>query len=267
MRAMSAESIDDLFAKTLTGDYDDDAPWAAVSELRRIGSREILDRAEEWCRSEDPLVRARGADVLAQIGKTADHPSNSFPNESYSAVSNLLRQEEDTRPLASAIYALGHIDNPDAVPLVLAYGSHSDANVREAVAFALGSFPNDPHSVKFLLLLLRDTDEDVRDWATFTLGVLSDADSEEVREALVGCLNDSLEDVREEAIAGLAKRNDLRVLPSLLAALEDECPTYRVIDTAHDLLKLDRGGPPNSAEVYAAALRARFAFELGVSQR
>src|SRR5882724_9716798 len=98
---MIAEDIDELFAKTLIGDYEDDAPWQAVGALRRIGSREVFSRAAEWCKLKDPLARARGIDVLAQLGKTADHPSNSFPEEYYSIVSSLLQQERELRPLVS----------------------------------------------------------------------------------------------------------------------------------------------------------------------
>lgn len=42
-----------------------------------------------------------------------------------------------------------------------------------------------------------DTDDDVRDWAAFGLGVLGDQDSVEIREALYRKLNDQSVDVRE----------------------------------------------------------------------
>src|SRR5260370_39849744 len=96
---MTSENIDELFARTLSGDYDDDAPWEAVRTLRQIGSRDVFDRAAEWCGSENPLQRARGADVLAQLGKTANHCSNSFPEESYDVVSRMLRRGKKQRPL------------------------------------------------------------------------------------------------------------------------------------------------------------------------
>ena len=55
---------------------------------------------------------------------------------------------------------------------------------------------------------------------TFGLGVLGNTDSDEIREALVRRLTDSDEDVREEAMVGLGKRKDQRVLSTLLIALE-----------------------------------------------
>jgi hypothetical protein len=39
---MSPEQIDEFFGQTLTGDYDDESPWAAVHALRREGSRWVI---------------------------------------------------------------------------------------------------------------------------------------------------------------------------------------------------------------------------------
>lgn len=88
---MNLDEINELFARTLLGNYDDDEPWAAVLALRRDGSRAVFEKAAAWCKSENPLQRARGADVLAQLGKTLEHRQNSFPEESYSAIVICLR--------------------------------------------------------------------------------------------------------------------------------------------------------------------------------
>jgi HEAT repeat protein len=255
---LPADDIDEFFAKTLNGDYEDDAPWQAVSALRRIGSREVFNRAAEWCTSSDVLVRARGVDVLAQLGKTADHPSNTFPEHSYSIVSSVLKEERELLPLASAISALGHLDNALGVPLIARYRTHPSAEIRFRVACALGSFPNDPRSASTLLLLMEDVDEDVRDWATFGLGVLGDSDSTDVRDALIRRLGDPNDDVREEAIAGLGKRRDRRVLPSVLAALERPPVTVRIVEAAYQLLDMENSRKDWGPSAYAAALRERF---------
>jgi hypothetical protein len=90
---MPEADIQQLFTETLRGDYEDEAPWNAVYKLRQLGTREVFDVASRWCSSTDPLMRARGIDVLAQLGKTVEHPTNSFPDESYSVVTNLLTGE------------------------------------------------------------------------------------------------------------------------------------------------------------------------------
>jgi len=255
---MAAGDIEDLFAQTLHGDYDDEAPWEAVSSLRQLGSRQVFEHAVAWVQSPDPMRRTRGIDVLAQLGKTFEHRSNSFPEESYAVVTKALHQEQELRPLSSAISALGHLDDARAVPLIAEFRSHRSPEIRFSVACALGSFPNDPLSVRTLLALLEDSDEDVRDWATFGIGVLGDHDSHELRDALCRRLKDGHADVREEAMAGLAKRLDTRVLPALLDALEQPSVSDCVVEASCALLGLDHDRKEWSGRDYASALRERF---------
>jgi len=256
--SMAGTDIDDLFARTLEGDYEDEAPWDAVYALRRIGTQEVFDKAAKWAESAEPLVRARGVDVLAQLGKTVEHPTNSFPEESYDVVARALQQETDLQPLNSAIAALGHLDDPRAIPLIAAYRSHPDSEIRFTVACALGSYPNDALSVGSLLFLMEDSDHKVRDWVTFGLGVLGDADSDEIRDSLDRKLSDSNVDVREEALIGLAKRHDTRSLATLIDALEQPTMTDRIIEAAYTLLGMDDDRKDWSGQDYANALRERF---------
>lgn len=251
-------NTDELFAKTLSGEYDDEAPWNAVRELHQIGTREVLEKAVTWCHSEDPLQRARGADVLAQLGKTAEYPSNNFPEECFKAVSEMAATEEEPRPLSSAIHALGHIGNPHAVPILVRHCAHSDPDVRFAVAFACGNFGNESLAVGTLLLLMSDEDVDVRDWATFGLGTLSELDSPAIREALVTALNDPEEDVRQEALVGLARRHDRRVLPSLFKQLQLRETDDRTIEAAREMLEMAHDSPDRKKSEYIAALKKRF---------
>jgi HEAT repeat protein len=251
---MNAE-IEALFGETLVGDYDADAPWAAVRELRRIASSEVFDIASNWCRSQNPLERARGADVLAQLGRTAEHPDNCFAEESYSAVSAMIENETDVLPLISAVYALGHIYDPRAIPLIIRFAQHPEAEVRFAVACALGHFPNDDLSARPLLALTEDVDEDVRDWATFGLGVQGNLDSPEIRDALAKRLSDPFSDARQEAMAALAKRRDTRVLLPLLQALEKPLVSNCEIEAAYLMLGFAREKEGWDKNDYAEALK------------
>lgn len=256
-------ALDELFAQTLRGDLDDEQAWEAVSALRRIGTREVFEQAAAWCKSENPVERARGASVLAQLGKTVDHQSNNFPEESYLAVSQMLLDEKEPEPLSAAIHALGHLNNPAAIPLLSPYLRHPVAEVRFALACALGSFANDPEAIQSLMALTNDTDDDVRDWAVFGLGNLGDSDSVEIRDALFSRLSDSNVNVREEAIFGLAKRKDTRVIPALLAALNQSefakpGGTTLIIEAAVAMLELEDERHDWGVADYASALRERF---------
>ena len=201
---MGSEKTQSLFAQTLVGDYESKEAWAAISALRRGGSREIFEYAADWCRSGDPLKRARAADVLCQLQAT----EGTLRDKSYDLITRMLEGEQNPMVLASAISGLGHLGKLDAIPVILRYQNHPDQDVRFAVACALGCFPNDPQAVRGLSQLTMDSCSEVRDWAVFGLGVQGDCDSPEIRDTLLRCLNDTDENVREEAAAGLRKRRD-----------------------------------------------------------
>jgi HEAT repeat protein len=260
---MTPQEIDQLFSLTLTGDYEDERPWEAVSALRRIGTRDVMEHAAEWCRSGEPLKRARGAAILGQLGKTVEHRSNTFPEQSFMAITQLLQSETEAIPLSSAIAALGHLDDPRAVPLIVGHFQNPAQDVRFAVACSLGSFPNHPLAVQTLLTLTQDPDEDVRNWAVFGLGVLGDVDSAEIRDALFSRLIDPNEEVREEAIVGLAKRKDQRVIPALRDALTthesgDSDVRMRISEAADYMLGIEEESRDWGAVQYLAALQERF---------
>ncbi len=255
---MTTEMVDEVFAKTLVGDYEDEVPWAAVHELQRLGTREVFDRAAEWCASVEPIKRARGADILAQLGRTSEHPGNNYPEESLAVISSLIQTEKESRPLGSAIYALGHIGDPRAVSLLVQYRNHSVPEIRSALAFALGNFSGDANAADILVHLSRDEDEDVRDWATFGIGALGKVDSPAIRDALIGRLDDSFEDARQEAIVGLARLKDERVLPALLLALDQPEVPDIIVEAAIEMLGLSDSVEEWTPASCAAALREKF---------
>ena len=147
--------IDELFRQTLEGDYDDEedegGPWEAVSKLQAIASREVFDRAVQWCRNKQPAKRRRGVDILAQLGKTEDHPDVVFAAESYAVIASVLEDELDLQVIDSCLVAFGHLGNPAAVPLILEHRANSDPDVRFAVAFALSCFADDPAAIRVLI--------------------------------------------------------------------------------------------------------------------
>jgi HEAT repeat protein len=181
-----------------------------------------------------------------------------FRDESYSLMVKMLETEQDPIAFGSAIHALGHLQNPAAIPLILIYQNYPDESVRFAVACALGCFPDDPQSVRGLLNLTSDADGEVRDWAVFGLGVQGDADSPEIRDALLRCLDDASVDVREEATIGLGKRKDLRLIPRLRTMLDEPVFKVRVAEAAAALLGMDKDPPEWTAADYKTALINRF---------
>ncbi len=252
----------ELFDQTLLGQYEDEEPWDAVSELRSNGSRETFEVAARWLQDYEPLKRARGAAILSQMRKPSEDPKAEpkwlFRAEAFPLIANMLECEDDPIVLDSGIAALGFLYDSAAIPIIASYTEHPDENVRFSVACALGHFPNDDDAVTRLLTLTRDVDSDVRDWAVFGLGVLGDADSTEIRESLFQRVTDIDEDVREEAIMGLGKRRDLRLLPVLRGLLDAPTLKLRIAEAASAMLGLKEDPEDWEADDYKRALEGAF---------
>ncbi len=258
---MTDNEVQQLFSQTLIGSYEDHAPWEAVSKLRSNGNRIVFEMAANWLVDSDPLKRARAAAILAQLRQQNEEISEPvwlFREESFGLIIDLLKHEENSTVLSSGVSALGHLANPDGIPIISSYKEHADEDVRFSVAFALGCYPNDPASVATLLELVTDDDPDVRDWAVFGVGVQGDVDSPEIRDALFERLTDSDEDVREEAAVGLGKRRDIRLLPVLRSLLDGPQLKVRIAEAASALLGLANDPEEWQAEDYKRALDQTF---------
>jgi HEAT repeat protein len=207
--------VPELFEGAL-GSEDEGFRWNSIAALHWRGSRDVFDRAAELCRSPRARERALGADILGQLGI----PERAFPEESFCPVLQLL-SDSATEVLYSAIVALQHIDRETAAAHVIPFSNYSDDDVRYAVALGLSAVQSE-EAINALLTLTRDRESDVRNWATFGLGQQSDADSPEIREALAAGLQDGDEDVRYEAIIGLARRRDTRMAGFLKIMLHND---------------------------------------------
>ena len=67
-RRSDLRSVAELFAVALAGDYEDEEAWDAVAALRMLRTTEIYEAAVQLCGSEDARARARGLDVMGQLG-------------------------------------------------------------------------------------------------------------------------------------------------------------------------------------------------------
>jgi len=216
-----ARSIDDLFNVALS-EPDEDVAWDAVMTLHHRGSREVLDRAAALARSDCPLERRVGAEVLAQLGC----PGRPYSDEVKAILLPRLEFETDAAALAAVISALAHQDGTDGRRASLRFLRHPDADVRYSIVHALSTL-TEPWAVAGLIELSRDSDPKVRDWSTFGLGSMIEVDKPEIRAALKARLNDEDPDARGEALVGLARRKDLAVSPSLRERLAaDDVDSY-----------------------------------------
>jgi HEAT repeat protein len=154
--------------------------------------------------------------------------------------------------LAVAVSALGHLRNRRCEPDLITLKNHPDEEIRHGVAFALCGTEN-PASVQALLELMEDPYEMARDWATTSIGQTVSIDGPEIRAALLRRANDSDEITRAEALHGLARRHDGRVLPYLIAELRTKRGKEHLFDeAAKTFLGLDEAIDVNSEELLAA---------------
>lgn len=240
-------SVDDLLAAAMASD--DDAAWDAIAALHWRGSKEVFDHALALTKRDEPAARARGADILGQLGI----PDRTFPDQSFDAVVRLLSDESRQVQFAS-LFALQHLDRLSAAPHVMAFAKDEDDSIRYAVAFALGAVDT-PASNAVLLELMNDQDGEVRNWATFGLGQQSDADSNQIREALAERLTDDDADVRYEAVIGLGRRRDGRALGFLKTMLHDDPDDVFARDAAARLLGFDASGDSSTTDLLGSLQR------------
>ena len=75
MPANDPRTTGELFEVTTQGDPDEQAAWEAVSALRLRNTEEVFQIAVHYTEPADPHKRARGLDVLAQLGRISTRVS------------------------------------------------------------------------------------------------------------------------------------------------------------------------------------------------
>ena len=208
---------------------DSDEYWVLVRALHGRNEDIVFQAASSWCDSSEVLLRCLGSDVLGQLGYGSFYP---FTDRSEPILASLL-SDPDASVVSSALDALGHLSAGDPTAIE-ACSNHESAEVRESVAFCLSSH-DDALSRATLIILTTDPDSDVRDWATWGLGTMSELDTPEIREALLLRLAVENEEVRGEAMRGLATRGDSRAIPVILEELNQEEVDLDAIKAAAEL--------------------------------
>lgn len=209
-----AEAVAMLRNATCPGDHDQ--AWELVTKATQdLESASAL--AFTMVRSADAVDRKVGCDLLGSLVERDE----SLREPVLLAALELAASETDHAVHASIARTLGRTGDERALPELLRLAAHPDADVRQDVAASLplGVDASEP-VIEALIRLSADADDDVRNWATFALGQQCQADGTAIRAALWARVDDAFGEVREEAIAGLARRRDARVVPYVARLLE-----------------------------------------------
>jgi HEAT repeat protein len=213
-------------------DWDDEKiqatwPHTARTVLHARGDAATLEAVKTLCASPKPKERAVGAAILGEFGL----PERTFSAECIDLLLGMLEKETDDEVLASIGFAFGHQERDERViEALIKLKAHPNEDVRFGVVFGL-SWCEDDRAIVTLMELIRDTDEDVRDWATFNVGQIYDLrddpqrfDTPEIRQALFERLDDPHWPTRCEALDGLALRRDTRVVDRIVRMLVEDNP-------------------------------------------
>lgn len=236
MPASDSRSVEELVSGALdTALLADDGAtrWTYVTALQRRGDRTTWEAMCGLCSSSSAEQRILGIDVLGQLGFEEGKP---FREETVPILLPACR-EADEKIVDAAVTALGHLGGAQGLPAILDLVAHPSTVVRLAVARALPNLVDDdpPDTVvAALTTLTTDADAEVRDWATFGLGVLLEVDSPAVRDTLLARITDEGGDTAGEALLGLATRCDERALAPILERLRDD-PGNLIVEAAGEL--------------------------------
>jgi hypothetical protein len=206
-------STDELIELALSkdADRDDDDYWQPIAVLQHRLST-ILERIQILAKNNNEKCRDAAATILGQ-----SRVRNKFSPEICAEILlPMLKTERSDEVLSSIIFALGHLHTPSAITPLVKLRSHSNPSIRYAVVSSLCGH-GETAAVDTLIELSADIDRDVRNWATFGLGSQIDVDTSSIREALHKRLVESDDEIRGEALVGLARRGDFRAAEALLA--------------------------------------------------
>lgn len=169
--------------------------WAVVDALGDIESRDAADRLERVVRSQDDR-RVRLAAIEA-LGNIEDQGS-------VDALASVL-DGSDVELAVAAAEAIGNLDNLHEAPAgLLRAAASSHHELRRAAIFTLESI-EDPAAVPAMLAVINDPDAEIRRAAIEMLGEVR---AMTAKDALTRALGDPDPEIRKAAIEALAELED-----------------------------------------------------------
>ncbi|MEZ4536535.1 MAG: hypothetical protein R3D26_16285 [Cyanobacteriota/Melainabacteria group bacterium] len=201
--------------------------------LQYHGGKEAFEKALVLLESVDADERELGAEILMrQTGKD-------YPQKTKAVLIQRLSTGTDSVVLEVLACCIMHHEIDDCLKLLMPLTKHQNHRVRQAVAMALG-VQSSIYAIEGLANLCLDQSADVRNWSVFTLKQVVQSYLEEdkldmvpePREIFYALLTDPDEEVRAEALAGLALYKDPRALPCIEAGLKERPVSALVLDAA-----------------------------------
>lgn len=218
-----------------SGDDSDDFYWECICKLQRSASENVLDTCKLYSVDEDWAKRGVAVDICSEMGIRNESITGipAFPDERETILINIAQEEKDSRVIEALGYALSHFKVPGAIEFLAIHKNHIDAEIRLAVAHGLCGYESEV-AISSLLELMKDEDEDVRDWATFGIGTQIETDTDEIRDALYENLDVEYDGQYYEALNGLCERHDPRGMSLLKEIIVKGPADVWILDIAYE---------------------------------
>jgi HEAT repeat protein len=216
--------LEDACTALLAGD--EYRGYELIGIVQARGTEDEFLLAEKYCQSTTTVQRSVGAAVLGQLGFGLEAQRE----KSVQVLIGLLSDPEE-KIIEDAISALGHWRDSRAVPYLVAFKNHSNEDIRFSVAFALAS-KDEENAVAALCELSRDSDRDVRNYATWALGSMTELDTEAIREVFLARVVEEDDEIRGEALVGLARVRHPLALELVVAELQRDNINIYPLDAA-----------------------------------
>lgn len=212
---------------------DEDKQWKIIHLLRWRGSQEVLDQALELTNMRRARERVLGTAILAQLGV----PKRTFPEQALKQFHHLIKTDPRPSVLEGALFGICHTQDSDdqqGLRRIARLRDHPRSKVRWGVVHALWG-REDALSIRTLIQLSDDRDDEIRDWATCSLGTLTEIDTPAVRRALLKRCDDRHGATRAEGIMGLARRKHPQARAWIQKELERAAPGTLTFEAAVEL--------------------------------
>ena len=210
-------TTDKLFSRLLENKTNKNA-WLYIGELFKRPTEAVFQKCLQLTQSDDIKERIIGVDVLSQLGSD----KRPFQKETVVLLFEMLQKEDNPKILRTILSAIGH--NSERLTSIFIkqlekYKENRNSDIRFGLVMALLHCKH-KNAEDILIFLSKDKHSDIRDWATFSIGSISESNDPKLLAALWDKVNDKDEDTRFEAFVGLAKRKQVEIKKNILNELE-----------------------------------------------
>jgi hypothetical protein len=192
--------------------------WSYIGELFRRPTEDVFQKCVQLTQSDDTNKRTIGVNVLSQLGSD----KRPFQKETVKLLFEMLKKEENPKIIYAILVAIGHNNErltKSHITQIEKFKYSRSSDVRFGLVRALSSCKH-KYADDILIFLTHDKHADVRDWATFSIGSLSESNDPKLIAALWERVNDRDEDTRYEAFTGLAMRKQVEIKKNIMKELE-----------------------------------------------